>query len=71
MSSWRSLGPASGEVSLRYSRYWLEFDARQDWLVIYDLCRDAVKGGMEIELSFCLSAAAYSNAKYADIILSS
>jgi hypothetical protein len=68
MSSWRSFGPASGEVSLRYSRYWLEFDAKQDWLVIYNLCRHAVKGGMKIELSFCLSAAAYSNAKYGDII---
>ncbi|KAF8492828.1 hypothetical protein F5888DRAFT_1857202, partial [Russula emetica] len=68
MSSWRSLGPASGEVSLRYSRYWLDFDAEQDWFVIYNLCRHAVKGSMKIGLSFCLSAAAYSNSKYADII---
>jgi hypothetical protein len=71
MSSWGSLGPASGKVSLRYSPYWLKFDARQDWFVIYNLCRHAVKGGprsMKIELSFCLSAAAYSNAKYADTI---
>ena len=71
MSSWRSLGPASGKVSLRYSRYWLEFDGKQDWFVIYDLCRHAVKRGprsMKIELSFCLSAAAYSNSEYADTI---
>jgi hypothetical protein len=72
MSSWRSLGPASGEVSLRYSQDWLKFDAEQDWFAIYNLCRHAVKGGlrsMKIGLSFCLSAAAYSNAKYADNII--
>jgi hypothetical protein len=71
MSSWGSVGPASSEVSLRYSRYWLEFDATRDWFVIYDLCRHAVNGGlpsMRIELSFCLSAAAYSKSKYSDII---
>ena len=68
MSSWDSLGPASDEVSLRYSRYWLEFDAKQDWFVIYNLCRHAAKGGMKVELTFCLSAAAYGNADYSDIV---
>ena len=71
MSTWGSLGPASGEVLLHYSRYWLEFDAKLDWFVIYNLCRHAGKGGiksMKVELSFCLSAAAYSNSKYADAI---
>ena len=72
MSSWRSLGPPSSSgVSLHYSRYWLEFDAKQDWFVIYNLCRHAGNGGnksMKAKLSFCLSAAAYSNSKYADVI---
>jgi hypothetical protein len=71
MSSWGSLGPASSNVSLCYSRYWLEFDATRDWFVIYNLCRSAVNGGplrMKIELSFCLSAAAYSKSEYSDII---
>ncbi len=74
MTSWGSLGPASpasSETSLRYSRYWLEFDATQDWFVLYDLCRQAVSGGpvsMRIRLSFCLSAAAYGNSKYTNIV---
>ena len=71
MTSWVSLGPASSEVSLLYSQYWLEFDATKDWFVIYDLCRQAVNGGllsMKIKLSFCLSAAAYSNSNYSNII---
>ena len=71
INRWDSIGPASGKVSLRYSRYWLEFDAKQDWIVIYNLCRHAVKReprSMKIGLSFCLSAAAYSNTNYADVI---
>jgi hypothetical protein len=39
MDSWGSVGPAGSGISLRYSKYWLEFDATQDWLAIYDLCR--------------------------------
>ena len=69
MSTWPSLGPAS-RVSLCYSRYWLEFDVPRDWSIIYDLCRHAVSGGlrsMKVKLSFCLSAAAYSNSKYSYI----
>jgi hypothetical protein len=71
MNSWRSLGPADGGISLRYSRYWLNFDAPRDWLVIYDLCRNPLNGNLRnarIELSFSLSAAAYSKSKYADIV---
>ena len=70
MSSWPSLGPASGEVSLCYSRYWLDVDVPRDWSIIYDLCRHAIGGGlrsMKVKLSFCLSTAAYSNSKYSDI----
>ena len=82
MNSWGSLGPpdddlwcffdpSDGEVSLRYSRYWLEFDAAQDWFVIYDLCRHA--GNVEdrnskIRLSFSFSAAAYGKSKHKDIV---
>src|SRR6266404_2406434 len=35
LQSWKSIGPAKNEVSLRYSRYWLTFDAMKDWLGIY------------------------------------
>jgi hypothetical protein len=73
MNSWGSLGPAASGISLRYSRYWLDFDAARDWFVIYNLCREAVNvnGSLrssKIELSFCLSAAAYSKSKHANIV---
>jgi len=71
MYKWDSLGPANGDVSLRYSPYWLKFNAKRDWLVIYKLCREAVNEthrNSRIELSFSLSAAAYSKSTYAHIV---
>ncbi|KAI0279330.1 hypothetical protein BC826DRAFT_1158632 [Russula brevipes] len=71
MSSWDSVGPAAIGISLRYSRYWLEIDVVRDWLVIYDLCRNALREdlrNLRIGLSFCLSAAAYGKSKYAEIL---
>ncbi|KAI9432129.1 hypothetical protein H4582DRAFT_1999398 [Lactarius indigo] len=67
-----SLGPASTAVSLTYTRYWLEFDATRDWLLIYDLCRKATNGtdpqDSRIKLSFCLSAASFSKSKWANVV---
>jgi len=63
MDSWRSLGPAGRGVSLRYTRYWVEFVPKHDWLAIYDLwCNSVIRNRRElsIELSFSLSAAAFS-----------
>jgi hypothetical protein len=71
MNSWDSLGPARREISLRYNRYWLEFDAARDWFAIYDLCRKSVhRNGrnLKIELSFSLSAGAYTESQYSHII---
>src|SRR6266403_3086948 len=71
MCSWGTLGPASSEVSLRYSRYWLECDFAQDWFVIYNLCRRAINENhrkSRFKLSFCLSAAAYSKSKFAGTV---
>ncbi|KAF8492811.1 hypothetical protein F5888DRAFT_1795530 [Russula emetica] len=71
MCSWGSLGPAGSEVSLRYSRYWLKCDVARDWFVIYNLCRRAVNRDLRnsrIKLSFCLSAAAYGEPRFADIV---
>jgi len=70
MNSWGSLGPATSGISLRYSRYWLEFSAARDWFMIYDLCRKAVKRNhrdVKIQLTFSLSAAAYSNVLYSNV----
>jgi hypothetical protein len=71
MKSWDSLGPADGKISLRYSSYWLEFDAARDWLVICDLIRKSARQSLRdlrIMLSFSLSAAAYSRSKYSVIV---
>jgi hypothetical protein len=63
MKSWNSLGPAGSNISLRYSQYWLKFDPARDWFAIYDLCRKSVnrdRRKLKMELSFSLSATAYS-----------
>ena len=63
MNSWGSLGPAGRGISLRYTRYWVEFVPAHDWLAIYDLCCNSVirnRRELSIELSFSLSAAAFS-----------
>ena len=70
MNSWQLLGPASRGISLRYSRYWVEFEPRRDWLAIYDLCRNSVnrnRRDLSIELSFSLSAAAFSLSRRRDM----
>ena len=68
MKSWHSLGPPDSSFSLRYSQYWLEFDAARDWFMIYELCRKAINStglrNSKIEMCFSLSAAAYSKSKY-------
>jgi hypothetical protein len=64
----------SGKVSLRYSRYWLEFDAARDFLGIYDLWYKAVNGNLETlrnlktMLLFSLSAAVFGQPKHSDIV---
>ena len=71
MQSWQSIGPAENDISLRYSRYWLTFDAAKDWLGIYDICQEASRCNSEdtkIKLAFSLSAASFSGSEYAVII---
>jgi hypothetical protein len=71
LQSWPSLGPAEKGISLRYSRYWLTFDAAKDWLGIYDSCQEALRRDPQdskIILAFSLSAASFSGSDYADLI---
>ncbi|KAH9036252.1 hypothetical protein EDB84DRAFT_1560971 [Lactarius hengduanensis] len=71
MQSWESLGTAEMTISLRYSRYWLTFDAANDWLSIYDICQEALNCDSEdskIRLAFSLSAASFSETDHTDII---
>ncbi len=71
MQSWKSVGPAGKGISLRYSRYWLTFDAAKDWPGIYDICQEALycdPQDSKIKLAFSLSAASFSGTNYADIL---
>ncbi|KAH9169132.1 hypothetical protein EDB89DRAFT_1509576 [Lactarius sanguifluus] len=71
MRSWKLLGPAEEAISLRYSRYWLTFNATKDWLEVYDICQEALHRDPQdskIRLAFSLSAASFSETDYADII---
>jgi hypothetical protein len=71
MQSWRSLGTAEMTISLRYSRYWLSFDAAKDWLGIYDICQEALNRDPQdskIRLAFSLSAAGFSGTNYTEIL---
>ncbi|KAH9169113.1 hypothetical protein EDB89DRAFT_1908861 [Lactarius sanguifluus] len=71
MQSWKSLGPAEKEISLRYSRYWLTFNAPKDWLGIYDSCQEALNDDPQdskIRLAFSLSAASFSGTDYTNVI---
>jgi hypothetical protein len=71
MQPWKSVGPARQEVSLQYSRYWLDFDIAQDWIRIYNLCRKATSHNsqdVKITLAFSLAAASFSQPEYRDIL---
>ena len=71
MQSWRSIGPSHEQISLRYSRYWLTFDAAKDWLGIYDICQEALYRNPQeskIKLAFSLSAASFSSSDRADLV---
>ncbi|KAI0275472.1 hypothetical protein BC834DRAFT_853041 [Gloeopeniophorella convolvens] len=72
LESWGSVGPATPGISLKYSRYWLDFDASRDWLGIYELCLKSASErnpeDVRTELAFTLSAATYSQTCHAKII---
>ena len=71
MQSWKSLGTADVTISLRYSRYWLSFNAAKDWIGIYDICQEALNHDPQdtkIRLAFSLSAASFARTNYANII---
>ena len=71
IQSWGSIGPSDQDISLRYSRYWLTFDAAKDWLGVYDICQQALSRNPQeskFKLAFSLSAASFSNPHLADIV---
>ncbi|KAI0297839.1 hypothetical protein B0F90DRAFT_1811021 [Multifurca ochricompacta] len=63
IQSWRSIGPASSNISLRYNRYWLDFNAAQDFLGIYNAVNN-----LRICLAFTLSAASFSRSAVAGFL---
>jgi hypothetical protein len=71
LRSWGSIGPSNRQISLRYSRYWLSFEAAKDWLSIYDVCQKALSCNsqeVKIKLAFSLSAASFSGSDRAEIV---
>ena len=71
MQSWRPIGPSDQDISLRYSRYWLTFDAAKDWLGVYDICQQALSRNPQeskFKLAFSLSAASFNSPHLADIV---
>jgi hypothetical protein len=71
IQSWKSVGPARKDISLRYSRYWLDFNIAQDWIGIYSLCREATsynRQDLKITLAFSLAAASFSQPEYRDVL---
>lgn len=71
INSWSLFGPANKDISLRYSRHWLKLNAVPDWFMIHDLCCKSVdqnRRNLRISLSFCLSAAVYSQPRYSGVV---
>jgi hypothetical protein len=70
LQSWKSIGPSLKHISLRYSQYWLTFNAAEDWLGICDLCQKALSRDPQeskFQLAFSLSAASFSRSDRTDI----
>jgi hypothetical protein len=68
---WKSVGPAREDISLRYSRYWLDFNIAQDWMGIYSLCCEATsfnRQDLKMTLAFSLAAASFSQPGYRDVL---
>ncbi|KAF8260775.1 hypothetical protein EI94DRAFT_1747586 [Lactarius quietus] len=71
IESWESIGPSQKQISLRYSRNWLTFDAAKDWISIYDICQEALSRNPQeskFKLAFSLSAASFSSSDRAEIV---
>jgi hypothetical protein len=68
---WKSVGPARKDISLRYSRYWLDLNIAQHWIGIYSPCREATsynRQDLKITLAFSLAAASFSHPEYRDVL---
>jgi hypothetical protein len=58
----------SGEVSLSYSRDWLERDLESIWISLYNLCRSSSRCKHRFQLAFSLSSMAYSSIETRNLI---
>ena len=68
---WKSVGPARKDISLRYSRYWLDFSIAQDWIEIYNLCGKATNHNsqdVKTTLAFSLAAAGFNQPQYRELL---
>ncbi|KAL4070379.1 hypothetical protein J3A83DRAFT_4390668 [Scleroderma citrinum] len=60
-------GPKGQTISLRYGKYWLSPNLPNDWLSIYDMCRQSHMQQHRFSLLFSLPALAYSSADLDDV----
>ncbi|THH06264.1 hypothetical protein EW146_g9666, partial [Bondarzewia mesenterica] len=66
--SWGKVGPAE-EMSLSYSRYWLNPTLSQDWIAAYNLCRSSADpfSVRRYQLAFSLSAMTFGSPHLQDL----
>ncbi|KAL4068914.1 hypothetical protein V8B97DRAFT_1918390 [Scleroderma yunnanense] len=60
-------GPKGQTISLRYSKYWLSPNLPDDWLPVYDMCRQSHMQQHRFRLLFSLPALAYSSVDFDDV----
>lgn len=62
VESWSKLQDSPGDLTLAYSRHWLELDLlRNHWISLYNLCRHASVTSNKFRLASCLASATFSN----------
>jgi hypothetical protein len=57
--SWGIMKGLDPDMSLVYTKEWLNLDLPVKWLSVYELCRQATKARSKFELTFSLAALAY------------
>ena len=67
---WGRMSGVLPDTSLEYTRDWLKLDLSENWLTIYDLCRQIGQGSTskKFELVFSFSALAYGKPSLSEFI---
>jgi hypothetical protein len=65
---WGTLRGLAADVSLGYSRVWLQLDLAEAWISIYNLCRRSWRDQDCFRMAFSFSALSFSSPKYRSLI---